>query len=142
MATKVTAKFTIKNSSITPEVINLASFGIRKGEEVLSHNFDKELFEKILGQYKGMKKNTPKGQKPLTFTWVPLSEKKDSFEKFVKAKLEIRISIEEEGTVFKYEMSFDQVKLSPRKTDVKQFSGGGQRADDRYDGLFVGFEAK
>ena len=141
------AKIKSKTSPITPDDINLVSFGIRKGEEIEDFNPKKVMstFESIRGKYNGMmagdkKFRRPASKKPLTFSWTPLSDVKPVFLTVTSKALNITITITDQETKFKWEVSFDDVVLSRKDKEVRTFPPDNyRRNDDRFEATFLTF---
>jgi hypothetical protein len=82
MGYKFSAKIRNKNSTMTPDDIELESFGVRKGEEieVFKPKSVMTSFQTMREKYKGMmatdKKRKMQSKKPLTFSWFPRSDVK------------------------------------------------------------------
>ena len=137
---------TIKNkkSTMTPDEINLVSFGLRKGEEVEDFKVDKvvSMLENIRGKYRGMKAMDDKAKsrvpsaKPLTFSWFPRSDRKPFFRGFTGKPLTITITIQQEKGP-SWQISFVDAVLSSGKPDIKTFPPDNyKRTDERFDGTF------
>lgn len=142
MGFTITATIQNKNSTMSPDQIGLASFGVRIGDEVFLHKFDAGKFEQIRGTFRGMQaksdKQNTKDKKPMTFSWLPLSGQKTVFPKFKDKTLIIRITIVNQDNKNEWILTFEDVKLFDPKPDYKDFSGY-RRKDERYDATFIKF---
>lgn len=142
MGYKLSAKIKNRNSTRSPDDIDLASFGIRIGDEVFAHKFDVGKFQQILDSFARMqeasKKKGTQDKKPMTFSWFVLSEKKTIFQNFKNQKLDIRIIIINQDNNDTWIIAFEEVVLSDPKPDYKDFPGF-RRQDERYDSTFIKF---
>ena len=142
MGFTIAATIQNKNSTISPDQINLASFCVRIGDEVFLHKFDAGKFEQIRGTFRGMQaksdKQNTKDKKPMTFSWYVLSEKKTVFPKFKDKTLIIRVTIVNQDNKHEWVLTFEDVKLSDPKPDYKDFPGY-KRTDERFDATFINF---
>ena len=138
MGYKISATIKNSNSERTPDQVDLVSFGIRLGDEVLDYKFDGGTLDRIRNSYNGMMKKTPKSMKPITLSWFPLSEKKTLFSFYVNKTADIRLTVINQENKFSWEFAFESVVLSRPKPDFKLFPNF-KRQDERYDGTFVKF---
>lgn len=142
MGFKLSAIIQNKKSTMSPDTIGLVSFGFRRGENEMLE-FDSEklagTLDTLRGKYRGLMKSSPRSQKPLTFSWYPLSNVKPVFPGLTGKSLNIKLTVENTDNNFKWNFEFDDVVLKPKKIEVRNFGGNFQRQDERFDGLFIKF---
>ena len=143
MGYKITATIKNKKSAMTPEDVNLVSFGFRKNENEMLEYLPKLVMaamESLRGKYKGLRQKSPLSQKPLTLSWLPPSdENRYLFPNLHGMPLNIKLKIEDiDNANFFWKFEFDDVVLRPKVNDLKAIADT-KRMDARMDGLFVKF---
>ena len=143
MGYSLTAMIKTHGSEKTPDQIDLVSFGIYD-TEVLSFKDSKVNagpLETIRAKYKGMMAKTPKGPKPLTFSWYPVSKDKGILTSSRGKTLDFRLVVINNENKDRWDWLFEEVKLtSPPRPLVRSFPGNFNRTDERYDALFIKFD--
>lgn len=142
MGFKLSAMVKSKTSTITPDSIDLVSFGFRKGEnEMLEFEPTKiaGVLDALRGKYRGLMKSAPNSQKPLSFSWFPRSDVKPLFPGFSGKPLIICLTVQNLDNKQTWNFEFDDVVLKPKKLETKSFAGNFNRNDERFDGVFVKF---
>ena len=146
MGYKLSAIIADKSTQISPPEINLVSFGVWDNKEVPDHDCPEGILEDVRAQFRAMDKAKKGKRKPLTLSWLPLSDNKDLFRKLKKksAKLRIIINVERYDKTAKWMLVFDDVEITDVKPFTRKFPQGGgktyERTDERINTSFKSFE--
>ena len=143
MGYKISAKIVNPSTARPPDEVNLVSFGFRKGEEILEYKPRDvmTILNTLRDKYNGLMKKVPRERKPMTFSWMPLSDKTVFFPNYGRASLRFELSIQDlDSKLSTWNFVFDKVVLSPKTKEERIFQPGNyKRIDERFDGTFITF---